>query len=92
MALSRWRAVRRLGSVAAAVAALGAERASPARAPAIEVVRSAHVSADEPAVRHFESVLAVNPRDPQNLVAAAFALSEGGGVVVYASLDGGRSF
>jgi hypothetical protein len=51
------------------------------------------VSADEPAAAHVESVLAVNPREQRNLIAAVITFArERSGVVVYFSRDGGRSW
>src|SRR5258706_14376656 len=52
--------------------------------PAITVFPSVQVSTDEPEARHVESVLAVNPRDPKNLVAASIVLGSGTRVAVYA--------
>jgi len=57
--------------------------------PAITVFPSVQVSTDEPEARHVESVLAVNPRDPKNLVAASIVLGSSTRVAVYASHDGG---
>jgi hypothetical protein len=55
-------------------------------------VQSGEISADEPQARHVESVIAVNPRDPNNLVVASMVLDAGERVVVYASRDGGSSW
>jgi hypothetical protein len=55
------------------------------------IVHKVQVSSDHPTARHVESVLAVNPRDPKNLVAAAMVL-DSGEVAVYASRDSGRSW
>lgn len=62
-------------------------QASPAR-----LLQRVEISTDEPDARHVESVLAVNPRDPQNLVAAAMVLGSGESVAVYASRDGGKGW
>jgi hypothetical protein len=60
--------------------------------PAITIFPSVQVSTDEPKARHVESVLAVNPRDPKNLVAASIVLGSNTRVAVYASHDGGQSW
>ncbi len=60
--------------------------------PFFQVVSSVEVSTDEPDARHVESVLAVNPRDPENLVAASIVLGAKEEVAVYASKDGGRTW
>jgi hypothetical protein len=65
---------------------------APAPGSAISVLSSVHVSADEPGTRYVEPVLAVNPRNPRNLVAAVMVLGERGGVAVYASQDGGNTW
>jgi hypothetical protein len=63
------------------------------RRPAdVEVQRLAWISADDAAVRHVETALAINPRDPQNLIAASIAFHQAAGSVVYSSHDGGRSW
>ena len=56
------------------------------------MLHSVPISADEPGARHVESVLAVNPRDPNNLIAAAIVLAESDRIAVYASRDGGRTW
>src|SRR5260370_19564104 len=58
----------------------------------ISVVSSAQISIDEPSVRHVESCLAINPRNPRNLVAASIVLGERSGVAVYSSHDDGVSW
>lgn len=80
--------------LAALVALLGLG-ASGAKAPApsaIAVLPGVQISADDPKTRHVESVVAVNPRDPLNLIAASMVFGEAGGVAVYSSRDGGRSW
>jgi hypothetical protein len=74
--------------------AILAAPAPPPKAPgsAITVFPGVQVSADEPEARHVESVLAVNPRDPKNLVSAAIVLGASARVAVYASRDGGQSW
>ncbi|HEY7114107.1 MAG TPA: sialidase family protein [Thermoanaerobaculia bacterium] len=79
-----------LGAVALAAAASRAPAAKPARA--FDVASSVEVSTDAPLARHVESVLAINPRDPNNLLAAVIDFGENGGVVPYASRDGGKSW
>jgi len=58
----------------------------------ISVVSSVQISIDEPSVRHVESCLAINPRNPRNLVAASIVLGERTGVAVYSSHDAGMSW
>jgi len=77
---------------AAAIAAASSRTPSPAPTRPFDIVSSVEISADEPLARHIESVLAINPRDPNNLVAASIDFGEDGGVVAYASRDGGRSW
>jgi hypothetical protein len=78
--------------LAAAIAMPARHPERPAGAPAARVVHSVAISADEPAARHVESVLAVNPRDPKNLIAASIVLTESDKIEVYASRDGGRTW
>jgi hypothetical protein len=52
----------------------------------------AAISADEPNVRHVESVLAIDPNDARHLVAASMVLEGSGGIRVYATHDGGRTW
>ncbi|HVT59792.1 MAG TPA: sialidase family protein [Thermoanaerobaculia bacterium] len=66
--------------------------AAPAHFSSITLLPSTQISTDEPAARHVESWLAVNPRDPRNLIAAAIVYSRYGGVAAYASQDGGKSW
>jgi hypothetical protein len=50
------------------------------------------VSADLPSLPHVEPVIAVNPRDPAHLVAAAMAIRDTWTVHVLVSMDGGASW
>ncbi len=59
---------------------------------ALRIVRSVQISTDEPLSRHVESVLAVNPRDPQNLIAASMVFGAHSGVGVYSSSNGGQTW
>jgi len=43
-------------------------------------------------VRHVESWLAINPKNPKNLIATSIAFDKRTGSVVYASLDGGKNW
>src|SRR6202023_369479 len=84
----------RSARLAALLALLGLG-ASGAKAPApsaIAVLPGVEISADDPKTRHVESVVAVNPRDPLNLIAASMVFGEASGVAVYSSRDGGRSW
>jgi hypothetical protein len=60
--------------------------------PEIRVQQSVPISVDELAARHVESWLAVNPRDPQNLIAASMVLGQRIGIAIYATFDGGNSW
>jgi len=87
--------VKTLPAAILAAAAIGAiaSRAPSAKASrAFEVVSSVEVSADAPLARHVESVLAINPRDPNNLFAGVMDFGDEGGVAAYASRDGGRTW
>ena len=77
---------------AAVIGAASSRASAPAAARPFDIVSSVEISAGEPLARHVESVLAINPRDPNNLVAASMDFGEEGGVVAYASRDGGRSW
>lgn len=74
------------------LAILAAPAPPKASGSAITVFPGVRVSIDEPELRHVESVLAVNPRDPSNLVAASIVLGSNTRVAVYASHDGGQSW
>jgi len=64
----------------------------PARPPHVTVLPGVLISADDPASQHVESWLAMNPRDPLNLVAASMVLGEHDWVAAYASRDGGKTW
>jgi hypothetical protein len=64
----------------------------PAQPPRITVLPGVLISADDPANQHVESWLAMNPRDPLNLVAASMVLGQHDWVAAYASRDGGKSW
>lgn len=64
----------------------------PARPPQITVLPSVLISADDPTRQHVESWLAMNPRDPLNLVAASIVLGEHDWVAAYTSRDGGKTW
>jgi hypothetical protein len=86
--------VRRV-ALSAAIAAAAANTPPAQQLAEAEIARVTHsgpVSADEPDARHVESVLALNPRDPQNLVSAAVILGTTEGIAVYASRDAGRTW
>jgi hypothetical protein len=52
-----------------------------------------HISGDSSTTPFFETFLAINPRDPDNLIATSMLVAEGvTGTRVYTSLDGGRSW
>jgi len=61
----------------------------------IEAGETIQVSLDGADIPHFEPHLAVNPTDPDNMIAASMALPEAGQghtVRVYTSFDGGRTW
>ena len=61
------------------------------RPPAIVLGPSVHVSADNPKAPHVESFLALNPKDPSELVASSIVYGETR-AAVYLSRDAGRSW
>lgn len=61
-------------------------------APPFKVESSVEISRDEPDVRHVETVLAVNPRDANVMIAASIAFGDTDRVPLYASADGGRTW
>jgi hypothetical protein len=65
---------------------------TPDHVPGIAVRSSVQISTDEPTSRHVESWLAINPRDPRNLIAASMVFGERSGVAAYASQDGSKSW
>jgi len=58
----------------------------------LSIPSTIHISSDAPGIRHAETWLAVNPRNPQNRIVASMTLAPHGGLVVYASTDGGKSW
>src|ERR1700687_5127181 len=81
--------------VCSAMALLGlgpAQDSPPTRPQRFVVLPGIQISADDPAAQHVESWLAMNPRDPLNLIAASMVLGEHDWVAAYASKDGGRSW
>jgi hypothetical protein len=64
----------------------------PAWPPQITVLPGVLISADDPGNQHVESWLAMNPRDPLNLIAASMVLGEHDWVAAYASWDGGKTW
>jgi hypothetical protein len=59
----------------------------------ISVSKTVVISADAPTNAHGESFLAINPRDPNNLLAASNVVRESGtGTSAYVSRDGGQSW
>jgi hypothetical protein len=79
--------------VTLAVLVAGAVHGSPATlGPVVKAFPGVLISSDELSARHVESVLALNPRDPQNLIAASMVFGQQKGVAVYASHDGGQSW
>jgi hypothetical protein len=64
----------------------------PARPLHITVLPSVLISADDPTHQHVESWLAMNPRDPLNLIAASIVLGEHDWVAAYTSRDGGKTW
>ena len=64
-----------------------------ARVPGISMSSDTHISSDSPTTPFFETFLAINPRDANNLVATSMLVSDGViGTRVYRSLDGGRTW
>src|SRR5258706_5558988 len=80
-----------LGFVLLANAAFVA-REAPASGPSVTLSPGVEISGDDPNSRHVESVIAVNPHDARNLVAASIVLAAETRVAVYSSHDGGRSW
>ncbi|HEV8197956.1 MAG TPA: sialidase family protein [Gemmatimonadales bacterium] len=86
----------RLTGVVLACAALGPVARpmgaqQPAAAPPLRLLRSHQISTGHPGSPHIESALALDPRDPKHMIAAAMAGRPGGklGAYVYATFDGG---
>jgi hypothetical protein len=62
------------------------------REPAIVLGPSVQISADNPTAPHAESFLALNPKNPAQLVASSIVFGPGEHTAVYVSRDGGRSW
>ncbi len=61
--------------------------------PGITVSPGTEISSDRPADPHAETFLAINPRNPNNLIATSIAIENGhAGSAVYASFDGGKTW
>ncbi len=61
--------------------------------PGITVSPGTEISSGDPADPHFETFLAINPRNPKNLLATSLVIGDGRlGSVVYASFDGGKTW
>lgn len=61
--------------------------------PGIVPSPAVHISSDNVSAPHFETFLALNPRDSRNLVAASMVLDSGRiRTVTYTSLDGGETW
>src|SRR5690349_1150219 len=60
--------------------------------PPIKILSSTIISADTPTATHFETWLAVNPRDAKNLIATSIVIDKNMGSVVYASFDSGKTW
>src|SRR6267142_4833620 len=60
----------------------------------IGVGQNVHVSASQPTFSHTEVMIAVDPNNPENLIAASMFLDRTnvGNTVVYASSDGGTTW
>jgi len=66
--------------------------AAPQSTPGISVSPGTHISSDSPNAPFVETFLAINPVDPQNLIAASIVGTNGStGSRVYASRDGGHA-
>jgi hypothetical protein len=66
---------------------------TPAQTPRLAVLSSSPISAADPRSPHAETFAAVNPRNPQNIVAASLAIESGQmASAVYFTLDGGRTW
>jgi len=82
--------------VASAIGLVGTVPYAVAQVPSIHATRNVHVSAGADAVvPHVEPHLAVNPRDPRNMVVAAMAFPRSARphvLRVYVSRDGGESW
>ena len=77
------------------VAVLGGPAESLSQERPVEVLPSVQVSADLPGVPHVEPHLAVNPKDPEHLVAASMVAEPDRdriGLAVFVSRDAGQSW
>src|SRR5687767_15644991 len=75
------------------VIALSAANAGAQSGSGIRILSSHQISTDSRSNPHVESFIAVNPRNPRNLIAAAMAFVKGENVSFpYASFDGGRTW
>jgi hypothetical protein len=83
--------VRTICCIAGALAAVTAVLAATPQS-GLQIGAPVLVSSDAPSVRHAETVLAVNPRDPLNLIVAAIRLADPMHTVVYATHDAGRTW
>jgi hypothetical protein len=76
-----------------AAAAAAALLAPPAAAQKIEIGKTVTISSDAPADPHGESFLAVNPKDPKNMLAVSCRIAKGKmGTSGYVSRDGGLTW
>src|SRR5713226_3547256 len=64
------------------------------RLPAIVIGPSVHISADNPTAPHAESFLALDPKNPSQLIASSIVYEPGKALPasVYVSRDAGRSW
>jgi hypothetical protein len=64
-----------------------------AQVAGITINHSAHISTDAPSSPHFECFIAVNPRNPNNIVATTYSIRHGHyDSPVYVSFDAGRTW
>lgn len=90
---------RRIAMLGLAIAVVYAIHSNPVRGSADTSAAAKHIivgpavliSSDEPDSLHVESVVAVNPRDSQNVIAAVITFGrQRSGVAVYFTRDGGK--
>src|SRR5438445_11359710 len=62
--------------VVAVTSSVVGQDSKPSRQPAIVLGSSVHVSADNPKAPHVESFLALNPKNPSELVASSIVYGE----------------
>jgi hypothetical protein len=66
---------------------------SQAQVSGISVSPGTHISADNPKAPYAETFMAINPRNPNNLIAGSFVVEKGDVYsVVYASMDGSKTW